>query len=133
MALDWRALMLMGRAAREKRIMDTELKENLGSKDAWRRLLYMLLYVVIFELVSVVLALLVLVQIVLTLLTGGANARLKHLGDDLGAYLHRSVAFLAYTTEDMPYPFSPWSSAPTKSKKKPARKPKSEGAAEGSA
>ncbi len=41
--------------------MDTELKENLGSKTAWRRLLYMLLFVVIFELVSVVLALLVLV------------------------------------------------------------------------
>ena len=107
--------------------MDTELKENLGSKTAWRRLLYMLLFVAIIGLVGLVLALVVVVQVVLTLLTGGANARLQRLGVDLGGYLHRIVAFLAYATEDMPYPFSTWSPAPTgKSppQRKPARKPK---------
>ncbi len=88
--------------------MDTGLKENLGSKTAWRRLLYMLLFVAIFGLVGLVLALLVVVQVVLTLLTGGANARLQHLGEEFGGYLHRIVAFLAYATEDMPYPFGAW-------------------------
>ena len=105
--------------------MATELKENLGSKTAWRRLLYMLLFVVIFELVGLVLALVVVVQVVLTLLTGGANARLQHLGEEFGGYLHRIVAFLAYATEDMPYPFSAWSpTAKSPPKKRSARKPK---------
>ena len=41
-------------------------------------------------LVLAVLALVVVVQVVLTLLTGGAtNARLQRLGEDLGGYLHR--------------------------------------------
>lgn len=107
--------------------MDTELKENLGSKSAWLRLLYMLLFVAIFELVGIVLALLVLVQIVLTLLTGRANARLQQLGDDLGGYLHRIISFLAYTTEDMPYPFSAWAPSPaprSQAKKRTTRKPR---------
>ncbi len=105
--------------------MDAELKDNLGSKAAWRRLLYMLLFVAIFGLVSLVLVLVVVVQAVLTLLTGGANGRLQHLGEDMGGYLHRIVAFLAYASEDMPYPFSAWSTAAkSPRKKKPARKTK---------
>lgn len=107
--------------------MDTELKENLGSKTAWRRLLYMLLFVAIFQLVGLVLVFLVVVQVVLTLSTGGANARLRNLGEEFGGYLHRIVAFLAYATEEMPYPFSTWSPAPTATsppKKRSARKPR---------
>lgn len=100
-------------------VMDTELKKRLGSKMIWQRLLYMLLFVAIFALVGVVLAFLVVVQVILTLLAGGANARLQRLGREFGGYLHRIVSFLAYATEDMPYPFSSWS--PT-AKNTPERK-----------
>ncbi len=92
--------------------MDKGLTENLRDGSTWRRVLYMLLFVVIFGLLGIVLAAVVLLQLLLKLLTGGVNPRLQRLGGDLGVYVQRIVAFLAYATEQMPYPFSAWPQAP---------------------
>ena len=92
--------------------MDKGLTENLRDRGAWRRVLYMLLFVVIFELLGIFLAAIVLLQVLLKLLTGGVNSRLQRLGGDLGVYVQRIVAFLAYATERMPYPLSAWPQAP---------------------
>ena len=72
------------------------------------RILYMLLFAVVFWILCWTLAVATLVQLVLRLLSGRANAELSRLGAALGAYARQVIEFLTFVTETVPYPFAPW-------------------------
>ena len=76
---------------------------------AWTRLLYMLLFIVIANIVEVVVLVAMIVQFIMHVSTGNANQRLQILGRQLGAYLQAIVGFLTYDSDTTPYPFNPWS------------------------
>jgi hypothetical protein len=66
----------------------------------------MILFVIIFNITEIVVAVVVAVQFLIKLFTGKVNAQLQALGQSLGAYFSEIVCFLTFHSEDMPYPFA---------------------------
>ena len=97
--------------------MKADLKTNLSAKSTWIRLLYMLLFVVIFNVAELVAAVVILAQFLFKLFAGAVNEQLQVLGRKLGTYFRQIIEFLTYHTEDMPYPFSPWPNGGTQAGK----------------
>lgn len=112
---------------------------TLSDRGTWTRLLYMILFAVIFNIAELVILVIVVVQFLFKLFTGKINDELRRLGDTLGAYLHEIVAYLTYHREERPYPFGPWpepsrgaAATPVKPARR-SRKPKAKPGAEPSA
>ncbi len=93
----------------------------------WKRLLYMILFSVIFQVVEFVLFIVVVTQFAFKLIAGKANGRLRTFGANLGVYVQEIIAFLTYYTEEMPYPFDAWPNQPPPDEE-PASAPPSPGA-----
>ena len=91
--------------------MNTSVKANITRGDTWIRALYMVLFAVIYNIAEIVLLAVVVLQFVLTLLTGRTNARLLGFGESLSTYVYQIFRFLTYNTEDKPFPFGPWPGA----------------------
>ncbi len=108
--------------------MEQETKDNLSSRSTWMRVVYMILFAVIFYIVEFVIAVVAVVQFLSTLFTGKANRQLQALGQGVGAYVNEITVFLTYHTDDKPYPFAPWPKGAPGAKKaaraKPQRTPK---------
>ncbi len=122
--------------------MDETRKKNLTDTKTWMRLVYMILFVVAFNVAEIVLGAVVIVQFLFQLFTGQSNERLRTLGQGLGAYIYEIIVFLSYHSDDKPFPFGHWpegvptaTSAASTAAAKPARarrgrKPKSAAAPE---
>lgn len=105
--------------------MDTEeLKSNITSGEHWLRLVYMLLFAVLLYVAGMVMGVVIILQFLFALLTGGNNGNLRHFGQVLSLYIYDCLNFLTYNTEQKPFPFDDWprASRVTKApKKRPAR------------
>ena len=88
--------------------MDQKIKENVTRESTWMRLVYMVLFAVIFNIAEFVIVVVVVVQFLFKLFTGDVVPRLQELGQTLGTYVGWVIRFLTYNTEEMPYPFGPW-------------------------
>jgi len=75
----------------------------------WIRLLYMLFFVLVANIVEIIVFVAMVVQFIMQLSTGSANQRLQMLGRRLGAYIQAIISFLTCDTDTLPYPFNPWS------------------------
>ncbi len=106
--------------------MEQNFKENMGHKDTWIRLVFMLLFAVAFYVTSGIVVAVVVFQFLSKLVTGKANDRLREFGQNIGLYLRDIVAYLTYHTEEKPFPFAAW---PTGGKSAPAKpkRPKGRG------
>ena len=91
--------------------MPNELKGHLLDGETWIRLAFMVLFGVVGYVGLLVVLLVVLAQFILKLFTGRPNQRLRVLGDALGGYYQQIIAFLCQSSEEKPYPFSPWPSS----------------------
>ncbi len=87
--------------------MEQETKDNLTKRSTWIRLAYMTLFAVIFYIVTLVIALVAVVQFLSRLFTGNVNQQLQSLGQGIAAYVNEITVFLTYHTDDKPYPFGP--------------------------
>lgn len=85
-----------------------DMSEHLKSRSTWLRLVFMVLFVVIFYIAEMVLFAVAALQFLWKLFTGGVNERLTAFGANLGEFLRRVVLFLTFNTEHMPFPFSDW-------------------------
>jgi hypothetical protein len=79
-----------------------------GSPELGIRLVYMLLFAVVFWLLCWILAAATLVQLVVRLLNGRPNADLARFGAALACYARQVIEFLTFVTELTPYPFAAW-------------------------
>ena len=108
--------------------MEQQTKDNLTNRSTWMRLVYMILFAVIFYIVALVIAVVAVVQFLSRLFTGKVNQQLQALGQGVGVYVNEITVFLTYHTDDKPYPFAPWpKGAPGAGKAaraKPQRTPK---------
>ena len=113
--------------------IDESTRKNLAESSTWLRLIYIILFVVIFNIVEFVLWVVVLVQFLAKLFTGNVIAQVSALGQILATYIYQIVLFLTFKSDEMPYPFGPWPSAapetkpPAKPPAKRGRKPKAGG------
>ena len=105
--------------------MDTEeLKSNITSGEHWLRLVYMLLFAVLLYVAGMVMGVVIILQFLFALLTGGNNGNLRHFGQVLSLYIYDCLSFLTYNTEQKPFPFDDWPTANRVAeghKKRPAR------------
>ncbi|HPE61669.1 MAG TPA: DUF4389 domain-containing protein [Thiolinea sp.] len=99
----------------EQAIPDNQTSRQSGSQPAhykdrstWIRILYMILFVVIYSVVEFALTALVLIQIALRLLTGEINENLRALSSDLSQYVYDMLRFLTFNSEKKPFPFAEW-------------------------
>ncbi len=88
--------------------MADDLKEHVTSRPTWMRLLYMILFIVAFNVAELIIAVILLVQFLFKLFTGNLLDQLVAFGDALSTYIADIVRFLTFRTEDMPYPFAKW-------------------------
>ena len=103
--------------------MAGDLKEHVTASSTWMRLLYMILFVVAFNVAELVIAFVVLVQFLFKLISGRPLEQLIVLGDSLGGYIGQIVRFLSFRSEDMPYPFAKWPKGTTGSKSATRKSP----------
>ena len=101
--------------------MEQNLKENLGHKGTWIRLVFMILFAVAFNVTEAVIVAIVVFQFLCKLVTGDANERLREFGHNIGLYLGEIVAYLTYHTEEKPFPFAAWPSGGKSTPAKPKR------------
>ena len=91
-------------------ILNEELKEHVKDSSVWKRLLFMLLFGILYSVAEVVLVAIVIFQFLTVLLTGNKNDRLLDLGGAISTYIYQVLRYLTYNCEDRPYPFSDWPS-----------------------
>lgn len=92
-------------------IISDAVKENVKSKHTWTRFLYMVALALCFAVAEFLLLVVAFVQFLTTLFTGETNANLLGFGKDLSRYVFRIAEYMAYSTDDRPFPFSEWESA----------------------
>ncbi len=88
--------------------MNQALKSNLTNGQTWMRLVYMILFAVVFGVAEMVVAFVVLAQFAFKLFGGEANQHLAAFGDGLAQYFRDIVSFMTFHAEDKPFPFAPW-------------------------
>jgi len=93
--------------------MNDNIKENLKDNSTWMRVLYMAIFVIIFNIVEFLIAALVIFQVLVLLFTGEKNQRLLGFGSMLSLYAYRMLEFLTFNSEEKPFPFADWDSYST--------------------
>ncbi|HYW03526.1 MAG TPA: DUF4389 domain-containing protein [Gammaproteobacteria bacterium] len=88
--------------------MAEEIREHVRDRGTWLRLFYIVLFAVILNIASAVLAAAVIIQFGFVLLTGQPNGNLAHLGRTLARFVADVVLYMTFNTDDRPFPFSEW-------------------------
>lgn len=87
---------------------DESLKQHLTRGRTWWRLLFMILFGVLFNVAAWVMGIIALFQFLHTLFTGAPNRRVLGFSTSLGTYIGQLVDYLIYQTESKPFPFDDW-------------------------
>jgi uncharacterized membrane protein len=74
----------------------------------WARLLYMILFAVLYKAAEFIMWIVVLFPVIVTLVTGSPNERALKFGKQLLVYVYGLWTYLTYNTEKKPFPFSDW-------------------------
>ncbi len=90
--------------------MSEEVKTNLLSAEHWMRFIFMVVFFLLLEVAGMVIGAVVVLQFLFSLFTGSDNQKLRDFGRSLSTYIHQSLKFLTYNSEEKPFPFSDWPS-----------------------
>lgn len=88
--------------------MTEDVKTHVKSKTTWTRLIYLILYGIIYRVAGIVLFAITIIQFVKALLTGSPFEQLQSFGGALAEYNRQLVAFLSYQSDEKPFPIGPW-------------------------
>ena len=75
------------------------------------KVLYLILFYMIYGLTDLALIVIVVAQTLLKLFTGEPSESLKDFGRSLGTYVKQISEYLSYASERKPFPFSDWPQA----------------------
>lgn len=84
------------------------MKSHLKSESTWMRLLYTVLFAIVFNIAEAVVAVVFVFQFLSRLFTGRVNERLRGLGQTLATYLYEIILYITFQSDERPYPFGPW-------------------------
>jgi hypothetical protein len=82
--------------------------EQPSRKETWFRLLYVLLFVILYGVAEVVLGAIVVVQFGFKLITHKTNDNLLNFSTGLNKYIYEILQFMTFNSNEKPYPFSDW-------------------------
>ncbi|MBX2869537.1 MAG: DUF4389 domain-containing protein [Acidiferrobacterales bacterium] len=74
----------------------------------WKRVLFMLLFVLVYSAAELVVFVVAVVQAGFVVLTGTPNRPLLEFGQSLAKFAYQILQFFLFETERMPFPFSDW-------------------------
>ncbi|GMR08859.1 MAG: hypothetical protein BMS9Abin26_1868 [Gammaproteobacteria bacterium] len=103
--------------------MKDEIKQNLKESTTWLRVLYMILFALIYWVVEFVIAAIVIFQFVAVLITRKPNDALLGLGQSMSSYVYQILRFLTYNSNRHPYPFAPWPKGEPEAEPEPEPEP----------
>lgn len=83
----------------------SDLEKNVTSRSTWLRLVFMILFALIYGLTRFVTAFVVVIQFLYVLITGNRNEQLRQFGHSLAIYSYQIVDYLTFNTETKPFPF----------------------------
>jgi len=86
--------------------------KNLKDERTWRRLAYIILFIIAFNVVEVILWALVAVQFLARLFSGRPIERASVFGQNMASFAYQIVCFLTFRTDETPWPFAPWPDGP---------------------
>ncbi|MDQ6965405.1 MAG: DUF4389 domain-containing protein [Mariprofundaceae bacterium] len=96
---------------------DTQgVKENIQDGGVWMRLLFMLLFSIIYSVAEVVLVMVVVFQFFCVLFSGKRNDQVLSLGAQISFFIYQVLRYLTYNSDERPYPFSAWPQAQVEAK-----------------
>ena len=82
--------------------------EQPARKETWFRLLYVLLFVILYGVAEAVLGVIVIVQFGFKLITHETNDNLLNFSTGLNKYIYGILQFMTFNSNEKPYPFSDW-------------------------
>lgn len=82
-----------------------DIEENLKSRATWVRLLFILVFFVLYAVSRIVVFATVMMQFFWVLFTAETNKRLSTLGHSLALYTCEVIDYLTFNTDDKPFPF----------------------------
>ncbi|ATX80350.1 protein of unknown function (DUF4389) [Mariprofundus aestuarium] len=91
--------------------MSDDLKENVMDTNIWIRLVFMLLFAVIFAATRVILVAVIAIQFLWVLFTSNKNEQLLSFGSQLATFLYQIYRYLSFNTEKRPFPFDEFPSS----------------------
>ena len=89
-----------------------DIKENVKRRSIWLRLVVMIVLSVAFNVAEIVTFAVVVFQFLASLFTGKPNDQLIRFGLNLARYIQQITVYLTFSTEEKPFPFSPWPDEP---------------------
>ncbi|MFA5679140.1 MAG: DUF4389 domain-containing protein [Pseudomonas sp.] len=98
-------------------------KDNITDPDFWLRLLYTLLFALAWQVIELLLAVILVLQIVFRLFSGKPHADLAGLGNSLSQYAWQIGRYVTGASEVKPWPFLEWPAADAEWQPRPASDP----------
>jgi hypothetical protein len=88
--------------------MKEEMRENLRDEGIWLRGVFMLFFLIAYNIAEVLIVLITLFQFVTVLLTRRVNETVLRLGNNLSIFAFEVFQYVTFNSNDRPFPFSPW-------------------------
>jgi hypothetical protein len=88
-----------------------EIKNNLISKKQWSRILFMLMFAVIYTGVFLIAKIIIILQILFALVAAKPNDNLLQMTSQLNYYIYDILKYLTYVDDIKPFPFASWQSS----------------------
>ena len=88
--------------------MKEEMRENLIDEGIWMRGVFMILFLIAYNIVEFLILLVALFQFVAVLFTGRVNETVLRLGNNLSFFALETFQYLTFNSNLRPFPFSPW-------------------------
>lgn len=85
-----------------------DLKKNIKDGNVWKRLLFMILFSILYSAAEMVLVVVVLYQFLSLLFTGNKNDKVLSFGAQISTYAYQVFTYLTFNTEDKPFPMGDW-------------------------
>ena len=88
--------------------MKEEMRENLIDEGIWMRGVFMVLFLIAYNIVEFLILLVALFQFAAVLFTGRVNETVLRLGNNLSFFALETFQYLTFNSNLRPFPFSPW-------------------------
>ena len=82
------------------------MSQNYENKNAWMRVLFVVLFWIVFYVTQLVIAAVVVAQCAFTIFSGKPNHNLLKFGDMLAKYIKDILRYVTFNTDERPFPFN---------------------------
>ncbi len=85
-----------------------QLKDRLFSRQLWLRIVYMIIFYIVSRVIAWMIGLCAILQTISRLFTGNLMTPVWDFSANLNAYMMQLIEYLTYRSEEKPFPFMDW-------------------------